>query len=351
MKKLFTKSILAIILVFSFSCEDLNEDINSNPNDILITDVEDRLFLTGSQLANIQMQLGHLNRISGMYSGQLIGFTSLYANIYGYSLSTVESNSEWNALYVGVLTNMRQIQENSSNTLLVGISQIIEGHAFGTAASLWGDIPYSEAGNSEIEDPVFDPQVQVYAQAIARLDEGIAALGSAPAGQIPEDILFEGDKAKWIAAANTLKARFYLHQKDYSNALTAAQSGISNASGDMRYRPGNSVSGATNLFWTILAGSRAGDLGNNSDDGTESYLVQILDATNTLSRNHAKTDETARRAYYMIDASGSSNPGIIEEREPQNMVTFFENKLIMACLLYTSPSPRDQRGSGMAGCA
>ena len=55
MKKLFTKSILAIILVFSFSCEDLNEDINSNPNDILITDVEDRLFLTGSQLANIQM--------------------------------------------------------------------------------------------------------------------------------------------------------------------------------------------------------------------------------------------------------------------------------------------------------
>ena len=32
----------------------------------------------------------------------------------------------------------------------------------------------------------------------------------------------------------------------------------------------------------------------------------------------------------MIDASGSSNSGIIEEREPQNMVTYFENKLIMA---------------------
>ena len=31
---------------------------------------------------------------------------------------------------------------------------IIEGHAYGTGASLWGDIPYSEAGNSEIEDPV-----------------------------------------------------------------------------------------------------------------------------------------------------------------------------------------------------
>ena len=85
----------------------------------------------------------------------------------------------------------------------------------------------------------------------------------------------------------------------------------------------------SNLFWTILAGSRSGDLGNNLD-GTESYLLQILDSSNALSRNHSKTDETARRAYYMIDASGSGNEGIIQEREPQNMVTFFENKLIMA---------------------
>ena len=125
MKKLYTKSLLALLFVFSFSCEDINEDINSNPNDILITDVEDKLFLTGAQLANIQLQLGHLNRISGMYSGQLIGFSSLYANIYGMALSTVESNGSWNALYVGVLTNMRQLQNNSSNTLLVGIAEII----------------------------------------------------------------------------------------------------------------------------------------------------------------------------------------------------------------------------------
>ena len=86
MKNIYIKSILALLIIFSFSCEDLNEDINANPNDILTTDVEDKLFLTGAQLANIQIQLGHLNRISGMYSGQLIGFSSLYSNIYGYCL-------------------------------------------------------------------------------------------------------------------------------------------------------------------------------------------------------------------------------------------------------------------------
>ena len=330
MKKLFTKSILALLIVFSFSCEDLNEDINSNPNDILITDVEDKLFLTGAQIANVQLQNGHLNRISGMYSGQLIGFSSLYANIYGYSLSTVESNSEWFALYVGVLNNMRQLQENSSNTLLVGIAEIIEGHAFGTAASLWGGIPYSEAGNPEIEDPTFDSQVSVYNAAIQKLNSGISTLQSASSSSLSQDIIFGGNKDKWIEAAHTLVARFSLHKKDYAGAISAANSGISSASGDMKFNPAATQSGDTNLFATILNGSRAGDLGNSSG-GQESFLLQLLSNDYSTNRNHAKTDETARYGYYKINStSGSANTGIIAEDEPQNMVTYFENELILA---------------------
>jgi hypothetical protein len=330
MKNIYKFLVFSSLIFTAYSCEDIVDDINENPNDLTVSDVGEKLFLTGGQLANIQLQCGHLNRISGMYSGQLIGFGALYSNIYGYNFSTGESNDEWRALYGGVMTNMRHIVENSNNELLRGIALVIQGHAFGTGASLWGDIPFSEAGNSEIEDPIFDSQISVYSSAIALLDQGITTLSAASSEPIDEDIYFKGDKNKWIAAAYTLKARFYLHQKDYFNALSAAQNGIASAEGDMKFKPGNSVSGDTNLFWTILAGSRSGDLGNNSDDGTESYLLQILDASNSLSRNHSKTDETARRAYYMIDAAGSGNNGIIQEREPQNMVTFFENKLIMA---------------------
>lgn len=330
MKKISYILSLTIALLTTVSCEDIVEGINDNPNDIIVTDVEERLFLTGGMIANIQVQCGHLNRISAMYSGQLIGFSSLYSNIYGYNLSTAESNGEWNAIYVGVITNMRHIINNSSNMQLVGIAKIIEAHAIGTAASLFGDIPYAEAGNPEIADPVFDPQVDVYTSVIARLNDAIATLNSANSASLPEDIYYSGDNAKWIAAANTLKARFYLHQKDYASALTAAQSGISSADGDMRFFPGDAASGDKNLFWTILEGSRAGDIGNNSG-GSESYLLQILDDTNPLSRNHAKTNEAARRGYYTIDSSsGSANDGIIEQKEPQNMVTYFENQLIMA---------------------
>jgi|TARA_B110000881_G_C18593665_1_gene529803 hypothetical protein len=330
MKKITYKIILSLSLIFAVSCEEMNEGINDNPNDIIVNDVNENLFLTGAQLANVQLNCGHLNRIGGMYSGQLIGYSSLYSNIYGFSLSTAETNDEWRFIYVNVMSNTRHIANNSSNQLLVGISKIIEGHAFGTGASLFGDIPFSEAGNLEISDPVFDSQIDVYAGAIALLDDGISILNSASAGNISEDIYFGGDKAKWIAAAYTLKARFYLHQKDYANAFTAAQNGISSASGDMKYSPpGAAGSGDRNLFWTILEGSRSGDIGN-SDQG-ESYLIQMLDATNALSRNNSKTDETARKGFYTIDSSGGvANLGILEKTQPQNMVTYFENQLILA---------------------
>ena len=43
-----------------------------------------------------------------------------------------------------------------------------------------------------------------------------------------------------------------------------------------------------------------------------------------------KTDETARMAYYEIDEAWNGNNGIIDQFEPQNMVTYFENQLIKA---------------------
>ena len=154
-----------------------------------------------------------------------------YSNIC-YNLSTGESNDEWRALYGGVMTNMRHIRENSDSALLRGIATIIEAHAFGTGASLWGDIPYSEAGISEIEDPIFDPQVNVYNSAIALLDEGINTLNGATSEPIDEDIYFNGNKDNWIAAAYTLKARLSSSKRLFQ-CIISCKNGISSASGDL----------------------------------------------------------------------------------------------------------------------
>ena len=328
MKNTFSLILIASMLMLA-SCE-IPTDLNDNPNEITLQDVDPSLFLNGAQLANIMVQNSHLNRITGMFSGQLIGYTSLYSNIYGYSLSTVESNDEWNGCYTGVLTNVRHIVEAvPDDKLLVGIAKVIEAHAVGTLAILMGDVPYSEAVNDAVEDPVFDYQLEVLAAVTTLLDGAISDLGSASSRPESYDIYYDGDKDKWLAAAYTLKARYALIQSNYSAALTAANMGISSSADDMNFIPRGDAAvseGDKNLFNAILSGSRTGDLGNNG-----SYLLELLNDTTSAYRGNAKTNETARHNYYKIDeTSGEGNLGVIERFEPMPMVTYSENQLIKA---------------------
>jgi len=328
MKNTFSLILIASMLMLA-SCE-IPTDLNDNPNEITLQDVDASLFLNGAQLANIMVQNSHLNRITGMFSGQLIGYTSLYSNIYGYSLSTVESNDEWNGCYTGVLTNVRHIVEAvPDDKLLVGIAKVVEAHAVGTLAILMGDVPYSEAVNDAVEDPVFDSQLEVLAAVTTLLDGAISDLGSASSRPESYDIYYDGDKDKWLAAAYTLKARYALIQSNYSAALTAANMGISSSADDMNFIPRGDAAvseGDKNLFNAILSGSRTGDLGNNG-----SYLLELLNDTTSAYRGNAKTNETARHNYYKIDeTSGEGNLGVIERFEPMPMVTYSENQLIKA---------------------
>lgn len=326
----YIKFLFLSICVVAVSCEDIVEGINDNPNEITVDDIDGQLFLTGAMLANSVAQGGHLNRIAGMYSGQLIGFTSLYSNIYGYSLSSAESVTTWSRLYVGTLPNVRLVVEKSpEDPLLTGIAKTVEAHAIGTAASLFGDVPYSEAFNPDIPNPVFDNQIEVFSDLQALLDDAIADLSSASSRPLSEDIHFQGDATKWLEAAYTLKARYYMHTREYAAAYAAAQNGISSSDGTLAYIPRgdeNRSDGDKNLFWTILEGSRTGDIGTG-----DSYLMQLLDPESDIYRGNAKTNETARFGYYTINAGGGQlNDGIIQQFEPQPLVSFGENTLILA---------------------
>ncbi|MEM9327974.1 MAG: SusD/RagB family nutrient-binding outer membrane lipoprotein [Bacteroidota bacterium] len=323
------KYIFLALVILASSCQDIVEDVNDNPNQITPEEVDARLFLTGAMLANIVAQNGHLNRIAALYSGQLTGFTSLYSNIYGYNLSTAESVTTWSRMYIGVVPNVRYIREQQPDNLqLQGICKVLEAHAIGTAASLFGDVPYSEIAG-EIADPVFDPQMSVFNAVNDLLNQAISDLGAAGSAPLPEDIHFDGDSEKWQAVAYTLLARNLLLMKDYAGANAAAQNGIADAADNMLHVPRGDPAqseGDKNLFWMILEGSRAGDIGTGN-----SYLMQLLNDTTDVYRGNAKTDETARFGFFTIDeASGTDNSGIIEQFEPMVMVGYQENQLTLA---------------------
>jgi len=109
----------------------------------------------------------------------------------------------------------------------LGVAQVIEANLMGTATALWGDIPYSQASNEKYSNPVFDAQTTVYANLQTLLDSAIVNLNSSAFVDFSaQDIHFAGVMSKWIQTANTIKARYFLHARDYAKALAFAQNGI-----------------------------------------------------------------------------------------------------------------------------
>jgi hypothetical protein len=325
MKKHIRKFIFTTLLLSFMGC-DQYLDINEDPN--VAIDVPAELLLKGMQLADVQIQSGHLMRISQFWTGQMKGINNLYARINDYNISPEETNSEWGFMYHGIMTQNKIIQENSEDEFIKGVANIIEAHGIGSMASMFGDIPYSEVGS--IDDAAFDSQASVFAAAQNLLTTAISQLSGVPAARkLSDDILLGGNAAAWTQVANTLKARYYLMTRQYGEAYSSAQSGINTAANSLRYAKAYSAYGTTNenssLYFLILTGSRAGDL-----TSTGSFLQSLLNPANTSSRNNTKTDESRRRDYLFLDQSGINDKRLSWKSATMPMVTYEENLLILA---------------------
>ncbi|WP_396590393.1 SusD/RagB family nutrient-binding outer membrane lipoprotein [Allomuricauda sp. R78024] len=332
-----TKILIGMYCTFlMFSCSESFEELNRNPNAITTEELlPPNLLVKGTMLANISLNMSHLQRISGMWSGQYRGEIALYLGLYNYDFSSEESNSGWGYLYNGILKQNREIARyynlkgiDGKGILITAITRIIEAHAVGTATVIWGDIPYSEAVVETIEDPKFDSQVDVYQSLQILLDEAIVLLESDVIDDnLSEDIFFEGDKEKWKETAYTLKARYYLQTKQYDLAHEAAKKGISTHENTMRFTPLETrILGTENLLYRFMIGGRRGYM--SADD---TYCRNLL-STNEGNRNNAKTNEKARRNYLNAGAStGTGRTNIINgELTPMNLVSYQENLLILA---------------------
>ena len=325
--KVLNYILLSAILVIASSCEDFL-NVNDNPNNLIEVPSGD-LLLKGTLLANAQLHKGHMLRSSMYYTGGLIGLQLVQNTIYIYNYTPGDSDPNWTHLYNGILTQNKKIREISPELdALQGIIDINEALAIGTATTIWGDIPYSEAvpDNPGLQTkPAYDAQLDVYNDVQLLLDRGIQTLQSSVTNIGNEDIFLNGNKTAWIEAAYTLKARNYLLTKDYASALAEVVNGISDPANTLAYRPLGDVYGNSNVIFNLVESSRAGDM-----TAAGSFFQDLLDPANANSRNNAKTDETARRKYMYIHGDGGSANGIDAANEPMPLASYEENLLIWA---------------------
>jgi hypothetical protein len=190
----------------------------------------------------------------GATNGRFVEQAGRY--VFGAGSNIGANAGDWLSIYAaGGLIDMDTIinvagrSSDAVSQEFVGIAEVWKAFTVGSAADMWGSIPYSQIRTSAT--PALDSQLVVYDTVQAILDRAITTLTASGSNAIPQDLVFGGDAAKWIATAHTLKARYFLHTVEaaangklgartvanvFTDAIAQATSGIADASGASDFR-------------------------------------------------------------------------------------------------------------------
>ena len=294
----------AVLRRRSASCRDFlsGPGLTVNPN-LPVTASKEQFFAAVATSQESQEE-GTLARLAAMYTQQMAGIGRQHATFQLYSVTEADITTFMSRTYTGGgLVDARHAEEQAKaqgDSAFAGISMVYEALMIGRAASMWGDIPYSEAA-SDVATPKLDSQEQVYAAIQAKLDTAIAWIaktGGSNVGPGAVDLVYGGDRAKWIAAANTLKARYDMHWVEAQlaggpsaalaspacgcnclpTAVAAAGARLQTSTNDFTFTRRRAPSGT---WYQFLVVARAGDV------AASRTLIDSLKARRTAARGSA----------------------------------------------------------------
>lgn len=236
--------IVALVTAMGTGGCSIDETINVSPNGINEQSIKTRDGMLGVLVA--------LQSVTGdFYSGDRSRVNSIWTwQMAGTGIGRVQpvawndyqmtedgpTNENWLNAYRGVklandiITIAPGINfggDKARNTVL-GIAKAYKALLLGEVAAMYGSAPIAIQG---LAPSPFATQSEVYADAQRLLDEALGHFAnSAP---VNEDLNFQGDAAKWTGVVHSLKARYFLHTKQYSEALAQANLGIADGSGTL----------------------------------------------------------------------------------------------------------------------
>lgn len=240
MKKIFKYLSIALIGgVIVTSCETTELNLTENPNALTPTQADPDFYLNEVQVkfARVVESLGEtgaeVTRIEWMGSRN-------YQN--AYSPSNFDGN--WEDAYQEVIKNARDMNilaEEAGLNHHIAIGQFIEAATLTLLVDYFGDIPYSEAiGGADNLNPGPDSGADVYAAALALVDQAIANFNGSALADPDIDFYYDGDWDAWVKAANTLKLRLYINTGNTSgfNSIISGGNYISDSSDDLQFQWG-----------------------------------------------------------------------------------------------------------------
>jgi hypothetical protein len=211
--------------------------------------------------------------------------------VEAFQLVNSYGDNFWGAMYHNMADYDFAASKSAKGSILPGASKVMQCLIFQDLVDIFGDVPYSQALIPTVTQPKYDAAAAIYADLPLKLDSAMDLINASTAtSDDASDVMFKGDKASWLAFANTIKLRILLRQ--VPNAATAASLqpelsktssyGYLGAGQDATVNPG--FADAVNQqspFWSVF-GFQAGSTNpyqNNTFYIANQYLVDYLNAT------------------------------------------------------------------------
>ena len=225
---------IIFLLLFApiiFSCKKF-VDVNQNPNNP--TTVPPATLLPTTTVGIAFAASNTLNSVTSLLVQYNAGSANQASNNYDIFDIDNQLDNQWSfEIYggSGTLNNIQiLIDENqTTNPAYAGIAKLQKAYIISMATDLWGDVPYTQAGQGlKFPQPRFEKQEDIYQgnstlgiQSLFDLvKEGIADLDK-PSVLKPaaDDMIYKGDLAKWKRAGNTLLLKFAMQISNKNAAL------------------------------------------------------------------------------------------------------------------------------------
>jgi hypothetical protein len=317
MKTSYIKMAFAgMVLILSGGCKKFL-DVNTNPNNATTTNA--KFVFTGALGNSYRNQVSSALLITpGTWTGMYAHSTSFTGG--GNEKQYAITNQDFNA-FDGLFDNIADYQYVRDHADADGSPQwkdpsnIMQCYMFSMLVDVYGNIPYSQAfrGVANIA-PKYDKDQDVYEDLVKRLDTAMtnikAAVWSTAADVVNQDVMFQGNKDKWVRFANTLKLRILMRQAFIPGRAAYITTNINNTvannyiTDNVLISPGyQNVSGKLNTFYANYGYNEIGAIqSNNSYRKINAVLINFL-------KNTLDTVRLQSLAWPIGSGSGIVTPG------------------------------------------
>lgn len=218
-----TALLSALAFITSCDFEEKNIDPNNSPT------IEPGPLLTYTQLNTSNEGLAKRTQVGYcMMMVQQTASLDLNEMAGDKYLETETLGIFFTTMYATVIKNIEELinltEDDGTNVNTYAVALIWKSYLFHRITDLYGDVPYSEAGNGYRTQnfyPSYDRQSDIYAGMVSDIEKGLSLLNETKE-PIEGDILYGGDINKWKRFGNSLLLRLGMRMEKADPAQARA---------------------------------------------------------------------------------------------------------------------------------